>query len=88
MAASNCSGAVVAHIADLGASIDSRTRNGVTPLEMALQSDRFDAADALMERGARLSATAAKRVLLFPRQDSRRTDYAKRATKVEDDANK
>jgi len=88
MAASNCSGAVVAHIADLGASIDSRTRNGMTPLETALQSDRFDAADALMERGARLSATAAKRVLLFPRQDSRRTDYAKRATKVEDDANK
>lgn len=88
MAAANCSGAVVAHIADLGASVESRDRKGVTPLEMALQSDRFDAADALMERGARLSGPAAKRVLFLPRQDSRRTDYVKRATKADDDTNK
>lgn len=84
--ASDCSGAVVAHIADLGAPVDPRDRLGVTPLERALQSDRFDGADALMERGARLSSTAAKRLLLPPRQDSRRADYVKRAT--EEDVSK
>ncbi|WP_448950866.1 hypothetical protein [Labrys neptuniae] len=86
MAASDCPGAVVGHIADLGVVVDAPDRKGVTPLEMALQSDRFDAADALMERGARLSRTAGKRVLFQPRQDARRADYVKRATRTETDA--
>ncbi|MCL2713186.1 MAG: hypothetical protein FWD68_00935 [Alphaproteobacteria bacterium] len=80
---SECSGAVVGHIADLGAPVDLRDPNGVTALEMALGRDRFEAADALLERGARLSPSAAKRTLLFPRQDSRRAGYVQRATEAE-----
>jgi hypothetical protein len=82
-AAQNCPGAVVAHIADLGARVDARDSKGVTPLEMALESDRFDVADVLMGRGAQLSPTAGKRVLFFPRQDARRADYVKRAVKAD-----
>jgi len=81
--APDCSGAVVAHIADLGTVLDFRDPLGATALEIALKSDAFEAADVLMERGARLTPAAAKRVLLSKRQDLRRPDYVKRATEAE-----
>jgi len=78
--ARDCPGAVAGHIVDLGVAVDSKDVQGVTALEQALSGDRFDVADALMERGGRISPAAARRVLLFPRQDSRRADYVRRAT--------
>lgn len=78
-AAAECSGAIVEHIIQLGAQVNPRSRKGITPLEMALNSERFDVADVLMKHGARLSKSAGKRVLFFPNRDTRLSEYVKRA---------
>jgi hypothetical protein len=53
-AAQYCGPKVVALLVDAGARVDARNGSGVTPLAMALIMGNFDAAEALVAKGARI----------------------------------
>jgi hypothetical protein len=53
-AAQYCGPKVVALLVDSGAKVDARNGSGVTPLAMALIMGNFDAAEALVAKGARI----------------------------------
>ena len=53
-AAQYCGPRVVALLVDGGAKVDARNGSGITPLALALVVGNFDAAEALVAKGARL----------------------------------
>ena len=55
-AAQYCGAKVVNRLAAAGADINAMNGSGMTPLTIALVMGRFDAADALVAKGARLTA--------------------------------
>ncbi len=55
IAAQQCRAAVVDRLAQAGATLDSRTPQGFTPLGMALTVKNYDAAEALIGKGARIT---------------------------------
>jgi hypothetical protein len=54
-AAQYCGSQVVLHLIAAGAEVNAKTATGITPLVMALISDHLDAADVLVNKGARMT---------------------------------
>lgn len=79
VAVQNCKPAIVRRLVAAGANLNSRTPQGYTPLSMALIVKNYDAAEMLIEAGARLSAEAAKKLLDGEEKNSRLTQLVKRA---------
>ena len=79
VAVQNCKPAIVRRLVTGGANINSRTPQGYTPLSMALIVKNYDAAEVLIEAGARLSAEAAGKLLDAKEKDPRLTQLVKRA---------
>jgi hypothetical protein len=61
-AAQYCGAKVVKLLLDAGADVSPRNGSGITPLGMAMIMSRYDVAEALVEKGARLDETEAKMV--------------------------
>lgn len=79
VAVQNCSPDVVRRLVKGGADLNSRTPQGYTPLSMALIVENYDAADALIASGARLSAEAAKNLMDGEEKNARLAALVKRA---------
>ena len=79
VAVQNCPADVVRRLLKAGADMNSRTPQGYSPLSMALIVENYDAADVLIEAGARLSAEAASKLLDGENKDDRLAKLVKRA---------
>lgn len=79
VAAQQCRPAVVRRLIAAGAKLDARTPQGFTPLSMALIVSNYDAAEALIEAGARLSPEAAKKLNDDGKSNARLLELVKRA---------
>ena len=62
VASQQCKAPVVKRLLAAGARLDSRTPQGFTPLSMALTVGNYDAAEALIDGGARLSAESGRKL--------------------------
>ncbi|MGA9333458.1 MAG: ankyrin repeat domain-containing protein [Rudaea sp.] len=80
-AAQKCPGVVLKRLIAGGAKLDARTPQGYTALSMALLLSNYDAAAVLIDAGARLSPTAARKLLDGHKADKRRVALVKRAMK-------
>lgn len=80
VAAQQCPGSVVTRLLRAGADIEYRTPQGYTPLSMAIIVRNYDAAEALVEAGARLSPESAKKLLGGHEQDAVLVPLIRRAT--------
>jgi len=67
-----CPPIVIKHLLAGGAKLDKRTPQGFTALSMALIVANFDAAETLIEAGARLSPEAGKKFLTGTKDDNPR----------------
>ncbi len=74
-----CPAVVIEALIDLGEPPDVRGSRGLTPLEMAIAAANLDAAEALVARGARLSAQQVDRLFIEPPSDPRVKAILKRA---------
>jgi len=63
VAAQQCDGSIVHRLVKAGADMKFKTSVGFTPLSMAFLVENLDAAEALIDEGARISAEAAKKLL-------------------------
>jgi len=79
VAAQQCPPAVVRRLVRAGADLTFRTSLGISPLSMALIVGNYDAAEALIDAGARLSAAAASKLLTGKKDDARLVALVKRA---------
>jgi ankyrin repeat protein len=61
-AAQYCGPGVIGQLLDAGAEIAPRNGSGVTPLSMAMIMSHWDAAEALVAKGARLTESEAQMV--------------------------
>jgi ankyrin repeat protein len=75
----NCPADVVRRLVKAGADLNSRTPQGYTPLSMALIVENYDAAEVLIDSGARLSAEAATRLLDGENKNTRLLKLVSRA---------
>ncbi len=78
--AQQCPRSVVEAFIAAGARLDARSPQGFTPLSMAFVVQNLDAAEALVDRGARLSPEAAKKLFPEPPTEARLAALVKRAT--------
>jgi hypothetical protein len=78
--AQQCPPSVVRLFAQAGARLDLRSPQGFTPLSMALVTGNLDAAEALLDLGARLSAEARRKLYPTPPDDPRLAALVKRAS--------
>lgn len=79
IAAQQCGSLVIKHLIAAGAKLDSRTPQGFTPLSMALITKHYDAAEALIDAGARISPQAGDK-LTQGSEDARLKDLVRRGT--------
>jgi ankyrin repeat protein len=79
VAAQHCPAPIVRRLLQAGAERDFRTPQGFTPLSMALLLGNYDAAEALIDAGARLSAEAAAKLVDGKKDDARLMALVKRA---------
>jgi len=79
VAAQQCPAAVVRRLVRAGADLTFRTSLGISPLSMALIVGNYDAGEALIDAGARLSAEAASKLLAGKKDDARLVALVKRA---------
>jgi len=77
--AQQCPRPVVEAFLKAGARLDARTPQGFTPLSMALIVGNLDAAEALLDHGARLSPEARAKLFPEPPTDPRLAALVKRA---------
>lgn len=76
-----CPPIIIKHLLAAGAKLDARSAQGFTALSMALIVDNYDAADVLIEAGARLSPEAGKKFLTGTSDDNPRlVELVARAT--------
>ncbi|HYK01590.1 MAG TPA: ankyrin repeat domain-containing protein [Thermoanaerobaculia bacterium] len=78
-AAQYCGRRVVEQLLAAGAELTPRNGSGITPLGMSILLSRWDASEALIEKGARLDATEAKMVTGYA-VDERSTAIVKAAS--------
>lgn len=78
--AQQCPRPVIEAFVAAGARLDARSPQGFTPLSMALIVKNYDAAEALVDHGARLSPTAAQKLFPEPPAEERVAALLKRAT--------
>ncbi len=78
-AAQSCPAPVVRRLVRAGADMKFRTSLGYTPLSMAFIVGNLDAAEALIEAGARLSPEAAAKLLEGKKDDARRVALINKA---------
>lgn len=78
-AAQYCGARVVRQLLAAGAELTPRNGSGITPLGMSILLGRWDAAEALIEKGARLDETEAKMVAGYA-VDERSTKVVKAAS--------
>jgi ankyrin repeat protein len=81
VAAQNCPAPIVKRLLKAGAQIDYKTAQGYSALSMALLLGNYDAAEALIEAGAKLSAEAAAKLLENKKDDAKLAELVKRARK-------
>ena len=79
VAAQHCPAPVVKRLLKAGADWKFRTPQGFTPLSMSLLLGNYDAAEALIEAGARLSPEAAAKLLEGKKDDARLAALVKQA---------
>lgn len=78
-AAQQCPGPVVLRLVKAGADMKFKSSLGYTPLSMAFIVNNLDAAEALIDSGARLSAEAAAKLADHKKDDARYHKLLKRA---------
>ncbi len=78
VAAQNCPPAIVRRLVKAGAQVDYHTAQGYTALSMALLLGKYDAAEALLDAGARLSPEAAGKLLENKKDDAKLAALVKR----------
>ena len=78
-AAQSCPAPVVRRLVRAGADMKFKTSLGYTPLSMAFIVGNLDAAEALIEEGARLSPEAATKLLESKKDDARRVALINKA---------
>jgi uncharacterized protein len=78
--AQQCPRPVVEAFLAAGARLDARSPQGFTPLTMALVVKNLDAAEALVDHGARLSPEASRKLFPEPPTEARLAALVKRAT--------
>lgn len=78
-AAQQCPPVVVERLLDAGANIEARSPQGFSPLSMALAVRNHDTAELLINRGARLSPEAARRLFSDTGDDQRLAELVERA---------
>lgn len=79
VAAQHCPAPVVRRLLRAGADLKFKTSLGISPLSMAFITGNLDAAEALIEGGARLSPEAAAKLLKDHQDDARRVALVKKA---------
>jgi ankyrin repeat protein len=79
VAAQQCPAAIVRRLLRAGADLKFKTSLGISPLSMAFIVGNLDAAEALIEGGARLSPEAAGKLLKDHQDDARRVALVKKA---------
>ena len=79
IAAQQCKPLVIERLAGAGAKLDSRTPQGLTPLSMALTVSNYDAAEALIDADARLSAEGGQKLTRDASGNKRLNDLVARA---------
>jgi ankyrin repeat protein len=79
VAAQQCPAAVVRRLVRAGADLHFRTSLGISTLAMALLVENYDAAEVLIDAGARLSPEAASKLLAGKKDDARLVALVKRA---------
>jgi hypothetical protein len=79
VAAQWCSADIVHRLVKAGADIEFKTSLGQSPLVMAFIMENYGAAEALIEKGARLSPEGAARLLKDKEGDAKRVELLKRA---------
>ncbi len=77
--AQQCPRPVIDAFVAAGARLDARSPQGFTPLSMALIVKNLDAAEALVDHGARLSPEAVRKLFPEPPTDERLAALVKRA---------
>ncbi len=80
VAAQQCQAPIVKRLVRAGADMNYHTPQGFTPLSMAFIVSNYDAAEALIDAGARLTAEGAAKLLDGKKDDARRVALIKRAT--------
>lgn len=80
--AQKCPRSVIDAFVKAGAKLDSRSPQGFTPLSMALLVSNLDAAEALVDHGARLSPEARQKLFPEAPTDARVAALVKRASKT------
>lgn len=80
--AQKCPRSVIDAFVKAGAKLDSRSPQGFTPLSMALLVGNLDAAEALVDHGARLSPQARQKLFPETPADARVAALVKRASKT------
>lgn len=78
VAAQNCPPAIIRRLIKAGAQVDYHTAQGYTALSMALLLGKYDAAEALLDAGAKLSPEAAGKLLENKKDDPRLAALVKR----------
>ncbi len=81
IAAQNCPSSIIRRLLKAGADSDKPTDQGFTPLSMALILGNYDAAEALIEAGARLSEEASAQLLAGNPDDARLKKLLQASTK-------
>src|ERR1700720_4450092 len=79
VAVQQCPPAVVRRLLRAGADLQFRTSLGISTLAMALIVKNYDAAEVLIDAGARLSPEAASKLLTGKKDDARLVALVKRA---------
>jgi ankyrin repeat protein len=77
-AAQNCPPAVIKRLVKAGADVNFHTAQGYTALSMALLLGKYDAAEALLDAGAKLSPEAAKKLTDDKKGDAKLAELVKR----------
>lgn len=78
-AAQWCPAPVLRRLVEAGAEIDYKTNLGHSALSMAFLMRNYDAAEALIDAGAKLSSEAAAKLLEGKEDDARRVELLKKA---------
>lgn len=79
-AAQYCGAKVIAALAAAGADVNAANGGGITPLQIALLSSRYEAAEALVAKGAKLTKAQAS-IITNSVKDARALAIAKKASK-------
>jgi ankyrin repeat protein len=80
MASQKCKGPVVTRLLKAGADAEQRNPQGMSPLAMAFVVQNYDAAEALVDHGARLSRASIAKLFDEPPADAKAAALVKRAT--------